>query len=127
MAAKIKVLCVDDERDVADSTAKLLEMIGCQVRVAYSGATALNVAKEFCPDVCLIDLLMPGMTGQELAVKLREQAQGRPLRCIALTGRWDIDSHHETHNIDFEDHLVKPFNSKHLAEVVLGNVLPSNT
>ncbi len=120
MAAQLKVLCVDDDQDLAGSTGRLLELAGCKVRVCYDGASALAVAEEFGPDVCIIDLLMPGMSGSELAVRLREQAAGRPLRCIALTGRWDIDAQHQTHNIDFADHLVKPVEPERLVAVVTG-------
>lgn len=120
MAAQLKVLCVDDDRDLAASTGRLLELAGCTVRVCYDGASALDVAREFQPDVCLIDLLMPGMDGAELAKRLRAQSADRPVRCIALTGRWDIDAHHQTHNIDFAEHLVKPVEPDRLVAVVTG-------
>ena len=81
-------------------------------------------AQEFRPDVCLIDRIMPGMDGQELAHRLREQAQGRtPYAALPWTGCWDIDSHHQTHNSEFEEHLVKPVDPQHLVEVVLGRRL----
>src|SRR5437660_921953 len=93
MDAPLKVLCVDDNADAAESAAMLLEGAGCAVRVCHDGPSALAAAAEFQPDVCVIDLRMPGMRGEELASRLREQA-GRPLRCVALTGLWDINAQH---------------------------------
>lgn len=122
MSLPIKVLCVDDDQDVACSTGSLLEQAGCGVRVCHDGATALAVAEEFHPDVCIIDLRMPGMDGDELAVRLRELTPERPVRCIALTGLWDIASHHRTHNVGFNDHLVKPVEPERLIETVLGHL-----
>ena len=96
MGDRIKVLCVDDNQEATRSCARLLEMAGCEVRVCHDGPSALSVAEEFRPDECVIDLKMPGMGGEELAARLRERGGGRPVRCIALTGLWDIDAQHRT-------------------------------
>lgn len=117
MNARVKVLCVDDNKDTADSTAMLLQQAGFETRSCHSGREALSVAEGFHPDVCLIDLSMPGMSGDELAAHLRERAEG-PLRCIALTGSWDIGAQHLTHNAGFEEHLVKPVEPHRLIAVI---------
>ena len=101
----------------------LLESAGCDVRVCHDGPAALEVARTFGPDVCVIDLLMPGMCGEELAVQLRKQAGDRPIRCVALTGLWDINTHHRTHNLGFAEHLVKPVEPERLIEAVYGHRL----
>src|SRR5438445_12273981 len=98
MNTPMKVLCVDDNKDAADSTAVLLRQAGFDARACLSGAEALAEAESFHPDVCLIDLKMPGMSGEDLAARLRERP-GEPPRCIALTGSWDIDTQHRTHNL----------------------------
>jgi CheY-like chemotaxis protein len=59
------------------------------------------VAKHFHPDVCVLDLRMPGMDGDELASRLMAKSEGWPMRFIALTGHWDIASQHKTHNAGF--------------------------
>ncbi len=120
MSSATKVLCVDDNREMASSVGLLLEKAGCEVRICHDGPAALVAAKEFEPDVCVIDLMMPGMDGTELASRLREQGGERPPRCIALTGLWDINAQHSTHNVGFEEHLVKPVEPARLVEVVLG-------
>jgi CheY-like chemotaxis protein len=120
MGDKIRVLCVDDNREAAGANGRLLEQAGCEVRVCHDGQAALAAAAEFHPDVCVLDLKMPGMNGEELARRLQEQAGERPLRCVALTGLWDIDSQHRTNNAGFDEHLVKPTEPERLVEVVLG-------
>jgi len=120
MGDRLKVLCVDDNRDAAWSSARLLELAGCEVRVCDDGPSALTAAQEFRPDVCVLDLKMPGMSGEELARRLQEQAGDHPLRCVALTGLWDIDSQHRTNNAGFDQHLVKPTDPERLVEAVLG-------
>jgi CheY-like chemotaxis protein len=120
MSTQIKVLCVDDNKDTANSTAVLLRDAGFEARACHNGPEALTVAETFRPDVCLIDLAMPGMPGDELAERLREQAGPQPLRCIALTGSWDVASRHRTHNARFEEHLVKPVEPERLIAAIRG-------
>jgi CheY-like chemotaxis protein len=120
MGPRVKVLCVDDNPEAAAVIGRMLEVAGCDVRVCHGGEAALAVAEEFRPDVGVLDLRMPGMDGNELAVRLRQQAGGRPLRCVALTGLWDIGTWHGTHNAGFDEHLVKPVEIRHLIEAVTG-------
>ena len=79
-----RVLCVDDNRDVADTTAALLGVVGFEARACYDGPAALRMFESFRPGLCLIDLNMPGMDGDELAVRLHEQANGQPLVLVAM-------------------------------------------
>jgi two-component system, OmpR family, response regulator len=115
----MKVLCIDDHEDAAATTAQLLRVEGFEALACLSPEQALRDVAAFAPDVCVIDLKMPGMAGDVLAEKLRE-AVGRPLRCIALTGSWDIDSQHRTNNAGFEAHLVKPVDPDKLVAAVRG-------
>jgi CheY-like chemotaxis protein len=120
MLSRCKVLCVDDHPETARCTAQLLEQAGCEVRICHDGPAALALAEQFDPDVCVLDLTMPGMQGDELATRLRQRAGVPPVRCIALTGHWDIGSQHRTHNVGFEQHLVKPVEPRCLVAAVLG-------
>jgi CheY-like chemotaxis protein len=70
--------------------------------------------------VCLLDLTMPGMGGEELARRLREQAGGRPVRMIALTGHGSPDDYHRTGWAGFDEHLVKPADPLKLVQAVTG-------
>ena len=122
MTTRLKVLCVDDNRDTARSVGELLAQFGCDARACFDGEAALAEAASFRPDVCVLDLTMPGMGGIELANQLRARA-AYPLRLIALTGEWDITSSHRTHNAGFERHLVKPADPDALVEAVTAHDL----
>ncbi len=101
-----RVLCVDDNRDAADSTAIILELHGFECRACYDGFAALDLVESFQPDVCLIDLNMPGMDGDVLAVKLK--ATHRTLLLVAVTAMSDAASERRTAAAGFDRHLVKP-------------------
>jgi two-component system, OmpR family, response regulator len=119
MGSPLKVLCVDDNPDTANTTALVLRAAGFDVKACHGGIEALALADGFRPDVCVIDLGMPGMPGDELAARLLTQHSRAP-RCLALTGRWDIASQHKTHNAGFECHLVKPVQPEALIAAVRG-------
>jgi CheY-like chemotaxis protein len=104
----LRVLCVDDNQDSADSMAMLLDMFGCEVEVSYGGDAALALAEEFRPDVCLLDLTMPGMNGFELARRLRHQAAGRRMLLVAMTALGSDSCRRQTAAAGFDMHLVKP-------------------
>ena len=106
--APLRVMCVDDNRDTADSAASLLELYGCAVAVCYDGASALAEVLKFGPDVCLIDFNMPGMTGCELARRLKAWRSSRPIYLVAVTA-YDTDVVREmTARAGFDSHLAKP-------------------
>jgi CheY-like chemotaxis protein len=67
-----KVLVVDDERIIADSLTMILSNSGYDARAAYSGEMAIEMARNFCPDMLITDVLMPGISGIEAAIKVRE-------------------------------------------------------
>lgn len=113
-----RVLCVDDNQDAADSEAVLLRLVGFDSRACYDGATALAVAKTFLPDVCLIDLHMPRMSGDLLIEKLRQQAAGRPILFVAVTAMGDESSRRRTSEAGFHLHLIKPVDPHDLLRVV---------
>ncbi len=118
-----RVLVVDDNRDAADTTAGLLRLGGYDVRVCYDGATAVAEAAVFAPAVCLLDLQMPGMAGDELARLLGAQAAaaGRPRPAlVAVTAQADADSRRRTAAAGFSLHLVKPVHPSDLTAVVGG-------
>jgi CheY-like chemotaxis protein len=97
---------VDDEADVADSFAALLERLGQDVEVAYAGEAAVQVALEQRPQVAFLDLSMPGMSGQELARRLRAHFPAEALTLIALTGHGGGTG--AAQGGAFEHHLLKP-------------------
>ncbi len=115
---RIRVLCVDDYVDTADSAATLLKLVGFDSRACYDGPTALKVARDFLPAVCIIDLHMPGMNGDELAIHLQAMPELRPLLLVAVTAMDCEESRHRIEDAGFHLHMVKPVNPYKLVEVV---------
>jgi two-component system, OmpR family, response regulator len=105
---RLRVLCVDDNEDAADSLGTLLGMVGCETAVAHDAATALAGAEEFRPQACILDITMPGMNGYELARRLREGPGGGEMLLIALTALGDYDSLERMVDSGFDLYYPKP-------------------
>jgi len=114
------VLVVDDNRDAADSTGEILSLLGCDVHVCYDGPTALEDAKAEPPQVCLFDLNMPGMDGDELAEKVREALPGLPIYFAAVTAMSGEETRQRTARAGFQRHFVKPVDPAVLLSIVGG-------
>ena len=87
----LRVLVVEDSRDTADSLALLLRLWGHRSAVAYTGESALEVATTFRPDVVLLDIVLPGIDGYEVAWRLRQLPGLARCRLMALTGNDNED------------------------------------
>ncbi|MFS0755935.1 PAS domain S-box protein [Noviherbaspirillum sp. 1P10PC] len=104
-----RVLVVDDNRDAAETLSMLLEFMGSKaVRVAHDGPSALATMEDFQPDVVLLDIGMPGMDGNEVARRIREQPRFAATRLVALTGWGQEEDRKRTQESGFDHHLTKP-------------------
>ncbi|WP_255440218.1 hybrid sensor histidine kinase/response regulator [Caenimonas sedimenti] len=103
-----RILVVDDLAASAETLMTLLEMEGFKVRMAHEGADALKIAREFRPDVVLLDIGLPGMNGFEVARGLRAQEESRDALLIALTGYGEAESRTRSAEAGFDFHMVKP-------------------
>lgn len=112
----IRILCVDDHPDAAETTATLLELYGYVCRACFDGPSALAEAEAFDPDVCILDLHMPGMDGDVLAARLRQA--GRCAFLIALTAMHDNASSRRIAAAGFDRHFVKPLDPALLAGAI---------
>ncbi|HVF16548.1 MAG TPA: ATP-binding protein, partial [Steroidobacteraceae bacterium] len=107
-ARPLRVLVIDDNRDAADALSMLLTTHGHQTRIAYGGAAALEIAREFEPETVFCDLGMPGISGFDVASRLRkEQKRGAPL-LVALTGWGTDEDKRKTREGGFDFHVTKP-------------------
>lgn len=105
----LPILLVDDNEPAAQSLGQLLEHHGHEVRLAYSGPQALEILKEFVPQVALLDIGLPGMDGHELARAIREQFDlEKKMVLIALTGYGQEEDRKRALEAGFDNHLVKP-------------------
>jgi CheY-like chemotaxis protein len=103
-----RILVVDDNVDAASSLAELLRLLGHSVRVAHSGAAALDAARVSEPEIALVDIGLPDMDGYEVARRLRERDHGAPLVLVAVTGYGLPADHARSADAGFDRHLVKP-------------------
>lgn len=113
-----RVLVIDDNQDVADSLAMLLETFGVEVRTANSGAAGLDALAWFKPELVFLDIGMPGMDGIETARRIRERPEGREVMLVALTGWGQEEDRSRTHAAGFDRHLVKPAELDALQELL---------
>jgi PAS domain S-box-containing protein len=104
----LRVLVVDDNEDAAVSLARLLRLFGHATRVAGDGPQALEAAREFRPDVGLLDIGLPGMDGYELARRFRAEPDLAATRLVALTGWGTDEDRRRAREAGFDGHLVKP-------------------
>lgn len=118
-----RVLVVDDNRDAADSLSTLLHLVGFVPVVRYDPASALSDLDAVRPDACVLDLMMPGLDGLELARRIRAWAAGRWVPLVAVTALDDDDARRATAAAGFHLHLVKPVPPDELAAAVADLVI----
>ncbi|HEX8011269.1 MAG TPA: response regulator [Casimicrobiaceae bacterium] len=104
----LRVLVVDDNRDVAESTALLLRMSGCDVHVAYDGDEALRVLPRVGPDAVLLDIGLPRINGYEVAERIRAQPEYRRTLLVAMSGYGQEEHRLQSQRAGFDYHIVKP-------------------
>ncbi len=103
---------------MADWIAHEVRALGCQCEIAHDGPSALQATMQFLPDLILLDIVLPGMNGWEVARRVRRLGQDAVPRLVALTVLG-----HEVHVAQsaaagFETHITKPVASSRLAEIV---------
>jgi CheY-like chemotaxis protein len=116
-----RVLVVDDNRDAADSLAMLLRLSGCDVRTAHDGLEAVGAASVFRPQVVLLDLGLPRLSGYDAARQIRAQL-GATAILIAVTGWGQDEDRRRSRAAGFDHHLVKPVELAHL-QVLLPRIV----
>jgi PAS domain S-box-containing protein len=122
----LRVLAVDDNLDTVDSFAMLLTALGHEVRTAHDGISALAAAKDYLPDVALLDIGLPGLSGFEVAKRIRQEPALAHVVLVAVTG-YGQDADRETaRQAGFNHHLVKPARLDQL-EGILAGVVPFGT
>lgn len=113
-----RILLVEDTRAVRVLTQRLLEAMGHRVSVAVDGVDGLEKALELKPDVVLSDVMMPRMSGLQLAEKLREDQSFERTLLVALSGYGQNDDHQRALAAGFNRHLTKPVDAAALGEML---------
>jgi len=110
-----RVLVVDDNDDALVMMRGVLEELGCTVEVAHDGPTALDKARDFHPEIALLDIGLPVMDGYELARRMREVST---MHLVAITGYGQESDRVRAHAAGFARHLVKPVDMSDLLAIV---------
>ncbi|MDP3809705.1 MAG: ATP-binding protein [Hydrogenophaga sp.] len=110
------ILVVDDNEDAADTCGTLLEIHGYCVRVAYTPEAALEMLREFTPELAVLDIGLPGMSGYTLAGRMKDQ--GYRGRLVALTGYGQAADMAASKAAGFDAHLTKPVSPADLLDTV---------
>src|SRR4029077_11975210 len=118
------VLLIEDNKDMADTLADLLQLSGLQVRIAQDGPAAIAAAVEIIPDLILCDLGLPGeMDGFTVARTCRAKAALRSVRLVAVSGYSSPQDHADARDAGFECLLTKPLTRKSLLFITHGQEL----
>ena len=113
----VRVVVVDDVRDMAETLAGLLEFDGYKVRTAGGGSEALELIATYEPHCVMLDIDMPGIDGRELANRLRA-IYGDAIVLIAVTGWGDADDRLSMAFARFDHYLRKPYTPAQLRKVL---------
>ncbi|MFC2062164.1 response regulator [Elusimicrobiota bacterium] len=117
MSDKAIVLLVEDEEDIAKITSYRIETAGYEVKLAEDGKKALEMAKTENPDIILLDLNIPEITGKEVCLILKEDDDYKHIPIIILTASAD-DAKRVYRDIKANDYLIKPYEPNELLDKI---------
>jgi signal transduction histidine kinase/ActR/RegA family two-component response regulator len=115
-----RVLIIEDNVDVAKALRVLVTSIGHVVQTAHDGPSGIALLETFTPDVLLLDIGLPGMSGYEVARRVRSMPGGKKIRIVAVTG-WGQESDREhARQAGCDHHLTKPVRREELERAMRG-------
>lgn len=114
----MNVLIADDNFDAAESLAMWLSLHGHEVRVVHDGDEALAAFAADPAEVAILDISMPGLSGHDVARRMRRASPGRPVTLIALTGRGLDSDRARAFAAGFNHYFTRPVDPEHLADLL---------
>ncbi len=114
----LRILVVDDHEDSARSMTRLLRLWGHDSRAVNNGFDAIQVVREYLPNVVLLDIGLPGMSGYDVARAFRAEADFRDTLLVAMTGYGQDDDRQRARESGFDHHLVKPIDLSVLQDLL---------
>ena len=104
-----KILIVEDDADISGLLVKIMEGAGYQVRQAFSGTEALFCMERELPDCVLLDLMLPGITGEEVLEQIRQE-QKKEMPVLILSAKVSVQDKVKLLRLGADDYITKPFN-----------------
>jgi len=117
-SSSLRILVVDDNRDSVTTLTMLLKRLGHQTRAAYDGEEAVAAARDFRPQVVLLDIGLPKLNGYEVCRWIRAQNEAEGVTIIAQTGWGQEETRKKTKDAGFDHHMVKPLDPKALRKIL---------
>ncbi len=115
---RLKVLVVDDHASAAETTGQMLALVGHDIVLAHDGPEALAVAREARPDVIMLDIGLPGMSGYDVCRELRKDPAFQHTTLIAQTGWGQERDREQAYEAGFDHHLTKPLDLGDLSHLL---------
>jgi signal transduction histidine kinase/CheY-like chemotaxis protein len=116
---RARILIADDNRDAADSIGMLLQLDGHEVFVAHSGNQAIALGRQHAPDIVILDIGMPDLSGYDVARLARNESWGKHAYLLALTGWGQRDDKALARAAGFDRHLTKPVAPDVVSELIM--------
>lgn len=113
-----RILVADDEPSILLSLQVLLQKAGYEVRVARNGEEVLQAVEEACPDLIILDAMMPARSGYDVCQELRRQDRWRDVPIIMLTAKGRDVDREKGLALGANDYVTKPFSTRELVETV---------
>jgi signal transduction histidine kinase/CheY-like chemotaxis protein len=117
-ARRHRIVVVDDNKDAAKMLSMNLLMFGSEVYTAFDGQQAMELAARVRPDVVVMDIGMPGMSGYDTARRMRGESWGKDILLIALTGWGQQADRQRATSAGFDHHFVKPLEAATLRKIL---------
>lgn len=114
MAEQKIILVADDDPDTLSIVTGVIEVLGHKVVGAADGSQALEYFKQYQPDLCILDVMMPGMSGTDVCSNIKKLQGGELIPVIMLTARDSIQDKVGAFEIGADDYVTKPFNYQEL-------------
>lgn len=125
--AKPLILIVDDEPDVVTLWQRALLMEGFEVACAYDGISAIDIAETEQPDLVLLDIMMPMMSGYDVCRQLKSNPQTQAIPIVCVTSAQSAEVRQNAIQSGAKAVLIKPFTTKELTVQIARHLAPADT
>ena len=124
MKVSKKILIADDEPNIVAALEYLLQQSGCEVQVAHDGEEALRLVGACIPDLVLLDVMMPKMSGYEVCARIRERADWRQIKVVMLSAKGRETQVNKGLSMGADRYVTKPFSTRELMALIKGLLEP---
>ncbi len=116
--SKGKILVIDDEPHILTVVQFLVEREGYEARAVQNGEEAMKTLSHFRPDIIILDVMMPGLNGYEIAKQIRKEEQFQDVRIVFLSAKGTQKDRFDGYQSGGEVYLTKPFDNQELLDTI---------